>query len=111
MEFFKKITAKTNPNDLSEGFEMKIIRREGAKANTIVVVNPNGKVKSLHWRMITKSEPKKAINGEETNNESVLNENREEIYYKSNNCMIIMMKERVTIRCDSGESAKQNIYI
>ena len=75
MSFFKEIAAKTNPNDLGEGFEIKIIRREGAKANTIVVVNPNGKVKSLHWRMITKPEPKKAGNEEKTNNESEPNEN------------------------------------
>ena len=76
MEFFKEIVAQTNPVDLGEGFEIKIIKREGAKANTIVVVNPNGKVKSLHWRMITKPEPKKirimstrSSDEEETNNE------------------------------------------
>ena len=74
ISFFKEIAAKTNPDDLSEGFEIKIIRREGAKSNTIVVVNPNGKVKSLHWRMITKPEPKKAVNEDEMNNESELNE-------------------------------------
>ena len=68
MPFFKEIAAKTNPNDSGEGSEIKIIRREGAKANTIVV-NPNGKVKSLHWRMITKPEPKKIANEEETNQE------------------------------------------
>ena len=56
--FFKEIATKTNPDDLGEGSKIKIIRREGAKANTIVVVNPNGKVKSLHWRMITKPEQK-----------------------------------------------------
>ena len=77
MSFFKEIATKTNPDDLGEGFEIKIIRREGAKSNTIVVVNPNGKVKSLHWRMITKPEPKKAVNEEEMNNESGLNENQE----------------------------------
>jgi len=77
MSFFKEIAAKTNPNDLDEGSEIKIIRREGAKANTIVVVNPNGKVKSLHWRMITKPEPKKAVNEEEINNELEPNENQE----------------------------------
>ena len=75
MSFFKEIATKTNPNDLDEGFEIKIIRREGAKANTIVVVNPNGKVKSLHWRMITKPESKKVMNEEETNNELEINEN------------------------------------
>ena len=71
MEFFKGIAAKTNPDDLGEGSEIKIIkiiRREGAKANNIVVVNPNGKVKSLHWRMITKPVSKKVINEEETFN-------------------------------------------
>ena len=73
MSFFKEIAAKTNPDDLGEDSEIKIIRREGAKANTIVVVNPNGKVKYLHWRMITK--PKKIMNEEETNNESEINEN------------------------------------
>ena len=77
MSFFKEIATKTNPDDLSEGSEIKIIRREGAKANTIVVVNPNGKVKSLHWRMITKPEPKKAANEKETNNDSEPNENQE----------------------------------
>ena len=75
MSFFKEIATKTNPDDLSEGSEIKIIRREGAKANTIVVVNPNGKVKSLHWRMITKPESKKIANEEETNNESESKEN------------------------------------
>ena len=75
--FFKEIAAKTNPDDLGEGFEIKIIKREGAKSNTIVVVNPNGKVKSLRWRMITKPEPKKTVNEEETNNESKTNENQE----------------------------------
>ena len=64
MSFFKEIAMKTNPDDLGEGSEIKIIRREGAKANTIVVVNPNGKVKSLHWRMITKPEPKKVVDEE-----------------------------------------------
>ena len=82
ISFFKEIAAKTNPDDLIEGSEIKIIRREGAKANTIVVVNPNGKIKSLHWRMITKPEPKKAVNEEETNNELVSNENQE---LKNNN--------------------------
>ena len=77
MPFFREIAAKTNPDDLDEGSEIRIIRREGAKANTIVVVNPNGKVKSLHWRMITKPEPKKVVNEEETNNELELNENQE----------------------------------
>ena len=77
MSFFKEIAAKTNPDDLGEGSEIKIIRREGAKSNTIVVVNPNRKVKSLHWRMIAKPEPKKAVNEEETNNESKTNENQE----------------------------------
>ena len=77
MPFFKEIAAKTNPNDLSECSEIKIIRREGAKANTIVVVNPNGKVKSLHWRMITKPELKKVVNEDEMNNESEPNENQE----------------------------------
>ena len=48
-----------------------------AKANIIVVVNPNEKVKFLHWRKITKPESKKAVNEEETNNESVANENKE----------------------------------
>jgi len=76
MSFFKEIATKTNPDDLNECSEIKIIRREGAKANTIVVVNPNGKVKSLHWRMITKPEPKKAMNEKETNNESAQNENQ-----------------------------------
>ena len=76
MSFFKEIAAKTNPDDLGEGSEIKIIRREGAKANTIVIVNPNGKVKSLHWRMITKPESKKVANEEEINNESVSNENQ-----------------------------------
>ena len=46
--------AKTNPDNLTESSEIKIIRRKGAKANIIVVVNPNGKVKYLHWRIITK---------------------------------------------------------
>jgi len=68
MPFFKEIVAKTNPDDLGECLKIKIIRREGAKANTIVVVNPNGKVKSLHWRMITKPEPKKAVNEDEMKN-------------------------------------------
>ena len=77
MSFFKEIAAKTNPDDLGEGSKIKIIRREGAKSNTIVVVNPNGKVKSLHWRMITKPEQKKIIDEEEMNNESGLNENQE----------------------------------
>ena len=77
ISFFKEIAAKTNPDDLIEGSEIKIIRREGAKANTIVVVNPNGKVKSLHWWMIAKPEPKKAMNEEEMNNELVINENQE----------------------------------
>ena len=77
MPFFKEIAAKTNPDDLNEGSEIQIIRREGAKANSIVVVNPNGKVKSLHWRMITKPEPKKVMNEEETNNELIPNENQE----------------------------------
>ena len=77
MSFFKEIAAKTNPDDLNEGSEIKIIRREGAKSNTIVVVNPNGKVKSLHWRMITKPELKKVVNEEEMNNESAPNENQE----------------------------------
>ena len=31
MPFFKEIAAKTNPDDLGEGSEIKIIRREGAK--------------------------------------------------------------------------------
>ena len=75
--FFKEIAAKTNPDDLSECSEIKIIKREGAKANTIVVVNPNGKVKSLYWWMITKTESKKEVDEEETNNESVSNENQE----------------------------------
>ena len=75
--FFKEIASKTNPDDLAEGSEIKIIRREGAKSNTIVVVNPNGKVKSLHWRMITKPEPKKAVTEEEMNNESISNKNQE----------------------------------
>ena len=57
ISFFKEIAAKTNPDDLDEGSEIKIIKREGAKSNTIVVVNPNGKVKSLHWRQVIK--PKK----------------------------------------------------
>ena len=39
MSFFKEIAAKTNPDDLDESSEIKIIRREGAKSNTIVVVN------------------------------------------------------------------------
>ena len=52
------VVAKTNPDDLGKGSEIKIIRKEGAKTNIIVVVNSNGKVKSLHWRMIIKSEPK-----------------------------------------------------
>ena len=76
MPFFKEIATKTNPDDLGEGSEIKIIRREGAKSNTIVVVNPNGKVKSLHWRMKTKPESKKirimspkSSDEEETNNE------------------------------------------
>ena len=77
MPFFKEIATKTNPDDLGEGSEIKIIRREGAKSNTIVVVNPNGKVKSLHWRMITKPEPKKVEDEEEMNTESGLNENQE----------------------------------
>ena len=77
MPFFKEIAAKTNTNDLSEGSKIKIIRREGAKANTIVVVNPNGKVNSLHWRMITKPEPKKVADEEETNNELEPNEDQE----------------------------------
>ena len=72
--FFKEIAAKTNTDDLGEGSKIKIIRREGAKANTIVVVNPNGKVKSLHWRMITKPEQKKTVNEEETNNGETNNE-------------------------------------
>ena len=79
MPFFKEIATKTNPNDLDEGSEIKIIRREGAKANTIVVVNQNRKVKSLHWRMIAKPEPKKAVNEEETNNETEPKENQESI--------------------------------
>ena len=79
MSFFKEIAAKTNPDDLDEGSEIKIIRREGAKSNTIVVVNPNGKVKSLHWRMITKPELKKVTNEEEMNNESGPNEDQESI--------------------------------
>ena len=79
MSFFKEIAAKTNPDDLGEGFEIKIIKREGANANTIVVVNPSGKVKSLHWQMITKPESKKVVNEEETNNESEQNENQESI--------------------------------
>ena len=77
MPFFKEIATKTNPDDLGEGFKIKIIRREGAKSNTIVVVNPNGKVKSLHWRMITKPESKKEVNEEEMNNEIITNENQE----------------------------------
>ena len=48
MKFFKEIATKTNPDDLDEGFEIKIIRREGAKTKTIVIVNANRKVKSLH---------------------------------------------------------------
>ena len=76
MEFFKEIAAQTNPDDMDEGSEIKIIRREGVKANTIVVINPHGKVKSLHWRMITKPEPKKEVNEEETNNKSKPNENQ-----------------------------------
>ena len=75
MSFFKEIASKTNPDDMSEGSKIKIIRREGAESNTIVV-NPNGKVKSLHWRMITKRELKKAVNEEETNNESEINKNQ-----------------------------------
>ena len=47
MSFFKEIATKTNPDDLDEGFEIKIIRREGAKSNTIVVVNPNGRPQFL----------------------------------------------------------------
>ena len=62
---------------MTEGSEIKIIMREGAKANIIVVVNPNGKVKSLHWWMITKTEPMKAVNEKETNNELEPNENQE----------------------------------
>ena len=77
MPFFKEIATKTNPDDLGEGSKIKIIRREGAKSNTIVVVNPNGKVKSLHWRMITKPESKKTVNEEEINNGLVSNENQE----------------------------------
>ena len=30
MSFFREIAAKTNPDDLVEGSEIKIIRREGA---------------------------------------------------------------------------------
>ena len=63
-------------DDLDENFEIKIMRREGAKANTMVVVNLNGKVKSLQWRMITKLESKKTVNEGETNNESDINENQ-----------------------------------
>ena len=77
MVFFKEIATKIKPDDLDEGFEIKIIRREGTKSNTIVVVNPNGKVKSLHWRMITKPEQQKAVNEEEINNELEPNENQE----------------------------------
>ena len=55
IQFLKEITVKTNQDDLIEGSEIKIIRREGAKANTIVVVKPNGKVKSLHWRMLVEN--------------------------------------------------------
>ena len=51
--------------------------REGDKANTIVVVNSNGKIKLLHWRMRTKQESKKAVNEEKTNHESRPNENQE----------------------------------
>ena len=61
---------------MEEDSEIKIIKREGAKANTIVVANPNGNIKSLHWRMITKLEPKKSVNEEETNNELEPNEIR-----------------------------------
>ena len=77
MSFFKEIAVKTNPNDLGEDSEIKIIRREGAKANTIVVINSNENVKSLHWRMITKPESKKVVNEEETNNELIPNKNYE----------------------------------
>ena len=62
--------------NLDEGFEIKIIRLEEAKANTIVVVNPNWKVKSLYWWMIKKLEPKKMVDDEETNNELGPNENQ-----------------------------------
>ena len=75
MPFFKEIATKTNPDDLGEGFEIKIIRRERAKSNIIVVVNPNGKVKSFHWQMITKPEQKKTVNEEEINNDLEQNEN------------------------------------
>ena len=33
-----------------------------------VVVNSNGKIKSLHWRVISKLKPKKEMDEEETNN-------------------------------------------
>ena len=34
MSSFKEIATKTNPNDLGEGSEIKIMRREGTKAKT-----------------------------------------------------------------------------